>query len=376
MGKKLNIQKISQSMDEKGLNQAGLAQIMGVSRTIVSAWFKGRKFPRPDKLLKLGLELGLPFQDLVEKSVTASEPVVAFRKKGRRKTTDNHIENAKEIGQLLDLLAPYLPFDGMFQPPSLKAPKLDYSYIQNAAQQIRSEIKVKDDASIAFEQMIAKLNNFEVVLIPVFHGQREHHENALHIFLPASKTTWIFINLDSNLHDFKFWMAHELGHVLSPSLTGDSAEDFADTFAQALLFPEMLAKRAYISLRRLRSSRSRIREIIRLADSYTISPITVYLAINEYSAAYGLVELNLEPDIYAATTYFNKKYPNVSEILFDGKLCSASDYIKKSKELFGSPFFEALRVYLSENEISGGFIQSILDCSILDAKEIHAELIQ
>ncbi|MES0447464.1 MAG: helix-turn-helix transcriptional regulator, partial [Desulfobacterales bacterium] len=87
MEKKLNIQKISQSMDEKGLNQAGLAQSLGVSRTIVSAWFKGRKFPRPDKLLKLGLELGLPFQDLVEKSVTASEPIVAFRKKGRHKTT-------------------------------------------------------------------------------------------------------------------------------------------------------------------------------------------------------------------------------------------------------------------------------------------------
>ena len=117
-------------MDEKGLNQAGLAHGLGVSRTIVSAWFKGRKFPRPDKLLKLGLQLGLPFQDLVIKSVTASEPIVAFRKKGRRKTTDLHVENAKKIGQLLDELAPYLPFEGLFQPPSLKEPKLNYSYIQ------------------------------------------------------------------------------------------------------------------------------------------------------------------------------------------------------------------------------------------------------
>ncbi len=376
MEKKLNILKISQTMEEKGLNQASLSQRLGVSRTIVSAWFKGRKFPRPDKLLKFGLELGLPFQDLVEKSVTATEPIVAFRKKGRRKTTDNHIENAKEIGQLLELLVPYLPFEGLFQPPSLKAPKLDYSYIQKAAQRTRSEIKVKDDESIAFEQMIGKLNSFEVVLIPVFHGRREHHENALHIFLPTSKTTWIFLNLDSNLHDFKFWMAHELGHVLSPSLTGDSAEDFADTFAQALLFPEMQAKRAYISLERLRSSRSKIRAIIKLADLLTISPITVYKAINGYAAAFGLVELELEPDIYAATTNFNKNYSNVSEILFDGKLFGASDYIKKTKELFGSPFFDALRVYISENEKSGGFIQSILDCSILDAKEIHAELIQ
>ena len=376
MEKKLNIQRISQSMDEKGYNQAALSQNLGVSRTIVSAWFKGRKFPRPDKLLKLGLELGLPFHDLVIKSITASEPIVAFRKKGRRKTTDLHIENAKEIGQLLDLLVPYLPFEDLFEPPSLKTPKLDYSYIQKAAQRIRSEIKVKDSELIDFEQMIGKLNNFEVILIPVFHGKCEHHENALHIFLPTSKTTWIFLNLDSNLHDFKFWMAHELGHVLSPSLTGDSAEDFADIFAQALLFPGIQAKRAYMSLKRLRSSRSRIREIIKLADSLTISPITVYKAINDFATASGLVELNLEPDIYAVTTNFNKNYPNVSEILFDENPCSASDYIKKTKELFGSPFFEALRVYLSENEKSSGFIQSILNCSILDAKEIHTELIQ
>jgi DNA-binding XRE family transcriptional regulator len=36
MKKKLNIQKISQSMDEKGYNQAALSQNLGVSRTIVS----------------------------------------------------------------------------------------------------------------------------------------------------------------------------------------------------------------------------------------------------------------------------------------------------------------------------------------------------
>jgi transcriptional regulator with XRE-family HTH domain len=376
MEKKLNIQKISQSMDEKGLNQSSLAQNLGVSRTIVSAWIKGQKFPRPDKLLQLGLELGLPFQDIVIKSVTASEPVVAFRKKGRRKTTDLHIENAKEIGQLLESLVPYLPFEGLFQAPLLKDPKFDYSYIQKAAQRVRTEIKVKDGDPIAFEQMIGKLNSFDVVLIPVFHGQREYHENALHIFLPASKTTWILLNLDSNIHDFKFWMAHELGHVLSSSLMGDSAEDFADIFAQAILFPERDAKSAYVSINRLRSSRSKIQEIIRLAGSLIISPITVYRAINEYAAAAGIMELNLEPEIYAATTSFNKKFPNVSEILFGEKPFRASVYIKKTKEVFGSPFFDALRVYLSENEKSAGFIQSILQCSIIDAKELHAELTQ
>ncbi len=71
MEKQLNLKRISSVMDEHGLNQAGLSKELGVSRTIVSSWFKGRKFPRPDKLLKLGLVLGLSFNDIVQKSVTA-----------------------------------------------------------------------------------------------------------------------------------------------------------------------------------------------------------------------------------------------------------------------------------------------------------------
>lgn len=376
MEKQLNIKRIVEALDELGLNQARLAKDLGVSRTIVSSWFKGRKFPRPAKLLKLGVALGLPFQDMVKKSVTATEPMVAFRKKGRRKTTDAHITNAKEMGSLLELLVPYLPFDGLFQAPVLKEPRLEYSYIQKAASRIRSEIGAKNSVPIDFEQLIKKLNEFEVVLIPVFHGQKEHHENALHIYLPNSKTTWIYLNLDSNIHDFKFWMAHELGHVLSPSLTGESAEDFADTFAQALLFPRDQAKAAYKALKRLRSTRTRIKHILNLTDSFIISPITIYMAINGYAIEKEIDIFELEPDIYAATTSLNKRYLNVSETLNQSEAFTASEYIQLSKRLFHSPFFETLRVYLSENEKPAGFIQVLLDTSILDAKEIHAELVR
>ena len=375
MEKKLNIKRIFEVMDELGLNQSRLAKEIGVSRTIVSSWFKGEKFPRPDKLLKLGVTLGLSFQDMVQKSVTATEPVVAFRKKGRRKTKDTHLAHAKEIGRLLELLVPYLPFDTLFQPPVLKEPRLEYNYIQKAAARIRSKIDVKNGVIINFEQLIEKLIEVEVVLIPVFHGQKEHHENALHIHLPNSKTTWIYLNLDSNIHDFKFWMTHELGHVLSPTLTGESAEDFADAFAQALLFPQEKAEAAYVVLKRLRSTRTRINHILGLVDSFVISPITIYKAINDYATEIGMDAFKLEPDIYAVATNLNKKHPNVSKILNKGEPFSASEYIQMSKKLFNSPFFEALKVYLSENEKPAGFIQLILDTSIFDAKEIHAELV-
>ena len=182
MQKKLDIKKIKIAMNTLGLNQAGLAKKMDVSRTIVSTWFKGEKYPRPDKLLNLGLVLGLPFNDLVSKT-TELEPVVSFRKKGTRKTKNIHIDRAKDMGRLLELLVPFIPYDGLVQPPVLKNPILEYQYIQKAAAKIRKDIKASSIGKIKFEQLIQKFNELEAVIIPVLWGSRENHENALHIFL-------------------------------------------------------------------------------------------------------------------------------------------------------------------------------------------------
>lgn len=359
-----------------GLNQAGLSKRLEVSRAIVSSWLKGDKFPRPDKLLKLGLALDMPFKELVEKSQADIEPVIAFRKKGARKTKDVHLEHAREMGHLLQLLVPYMPNDRMFQPPVLKHPKLDYSHIQKVANRIRAEIGVKDTDPIGFEQLIQKILEFEVVLIPVFHGNKQNHENALHIFLPASKTTWIYLNIDSHILDFKFWMAHELGHVIAPSLQGDDGENFADSIAQALLFPAEQAEAAYKQVKRQRTKKSAINKIIGLSNELVISPVTVYAAINDFACEMDHPEIALSPDIYAATANLNKKYPKVAEILLGEPPATAEQYIEMAKERFNSPFFDILRLHLSENEKSPGFIQSMMDISMLDAKEIHAVLVR
>jgi len=369
------MKRISSAMERQGLNQAGLSKEMGVSRTIVSSWLKSQKFPRPDKLLKLGLILGMPFQDLVLDSATTREPVIAFRKKGSRKTKDLHLNQAKEMGQLLELLVPYLSNDKIFHPPVLKKPALEYHYIQDVARRIREEMGVSEGDEIGFELLIKKINEFEVCLIPVFHGNKENHENALHIFLPSSNTTWIYLNLDTNVHDFKFWMGHELGHVLSPSLTDEAAEDFADTFAQSLLFSEDQAESAYRNLSSLRNKRSRLSRIVEISEGLTISPVTVFRAISNYSLEYDLEEILLEPDIYATAARLNRKYLNVSNTILSSDALRASDYIEMAETVFNSKFFRILELYLSENDKPAGFIQSILDTSILDAKEIHAQLV-
>ncbi len=206
-------------------------------------------------------------------------------------------------------------------------------------------------------------------------GDKDQHKNALRIFLPDSKTTLIYLNLDSEVHDFKFWMAHELGHVYAPSLNDNEAEEFADAFASALLFPESLAKKAYKKLIRLLPSKGKqINYIKSLAKDYTISPITIYKEINKYARYNDLGAINLGSGVYGAATNFNKSYLTLSESLFHQAKPNAKEYIAVAKKEFSTPFFDSLRKYLSTQCKNAGFIQTILDIPLLDAKEICAEL--
>ena len=372
MEKRLNTEKVSQAMTIAGLTQTAVAQHLGVSKEAVSQWLSHKVFPRPDKLLQLGKLLSLSFDEIVIKDDPYA-PVVAFRKMKSTKTKDHHIEQAQERGYFLRHLVPYLPFNRLeMMPPVLKDPVCDYHYIQTIVKKVRDDIDVNDD-NIKFSHLIRRFSDLQTVVIPVLWGSKQRHENALHIFLPDSQTTWIYLNLDVNIHDFKFWMAHELGHCLSPSLRGDEAEDFADEFAAALLFPENKAKHAYEELLTKRTKGAKITHILKIAEDCTISPYTVYGQINKYAEHNHIEPFNL--NIHGATTNLNKRYLNLSETLFGStEQLEAKDYIEKAQSAFGTPFFEMLSRYLKEHKKGAGIIQSVMDIPLLDAQSIHEEL--
>ena len=248
MEKLLNIPTLEAAMSKKGFNQSSLSEQLGVSREAVSKWLKQASFPRPDKLLRLGMLLGLSFGELVTE-LDDKAPVVAFRKKKGTKTKGEDFQKFVGMGRYLSELVPYLPFDNLAKPPVLKNPVLEYDYLQQVSAKVRQDINVDATASLDFKHLIRHFRNLQAVLIPVMWGEKNRHENATHVYLPESMTTWIYLNLDVNIHDFKFWMAHELGHALAPDLRGDEGEDFADAFAGALLFPDPLAKQCYEDLK-------------------------------------------------------------------------------------------------------------------------------
>lgn len=374
--KKLNLKRINLQLEKLGLTQAQVSSELGVSREAVSKWLKNKKFPRPDKLLRLARFLQLSFDEIVTKIETVDEPVVAFRKKGRHKISRDYIQDAKFTGSLLEKLVPYLPFDSFSRTPSLIDPKLDYEYVQRVAKGIRSEIGATDQSEIHFQSLISFFNKYHGVIIPVLWGNKQQHENALHIYLPKTMTTWIYLNLDSRIHDFKFWMAHELGHVKSPNLKGDMAEDFADAFAGALLVSNAMAEKEYVHVRRLGTVPKQISRLKQVAEALVVSPLTVYYEINNYAEHADKPKIDLETnrEIYKVTTNFGKKHQTVSHVLFDSKKPVPSDYISCARKTFESPFFEALTAFLKESKKPAGFIQSVLNLPLADAQLLYEEL--
>jgi transcriptional regulator with XRE-family HTH domain len=372
----LNTVLVQDALIKAGLNQARVAEKLQVSREAVSKWLTGESFPSPDKLLRLGVLLGLAFEQLVVRPAAGAVPVVFFREKANRKTRAEHLDNARGTGELLKRLVKYLPTRELTRPPTLKEPTTDYDYVQRVAAQLRVEMHLETKEVINFTDLIGKFNQLQAVIVPVLWGEQQHHGNALNIFLPDSETTWVFLNLDSNIVDFKFWMAHELGHSLAPQLTGDRGEDFADNFAEALLFPESHATRLRDALRGLRSIGTRITRIREEAKRHMISPYTIGRAIENCEKAHALPQTDFgrNSGFMGAVTNFVKDHQTVSQSELKQLPPEPKAYAAVARAVFGSPFFEALAQFCRQEQGAEHFIHRVLGLSLVDSKGLAAEL--
>lgn len=378
MIKALNVRALEDALPRAGLNPSGLAKALGVSREAVSSWLSGEKIPKPDKLLRIGMLVGLTFEQMVVSSLPEAVPVVSFRRKAARKTKDVHLEHARETGELLKRLVKYLPDAPLAQPPVLKEPRADYSYVQRVAADIRKEMGLEHKAVVDFKDLIAKFNRLHAVIVPALWGAQEQHGNALNIYLPDSGVTWVFLNLDSNAVDFKFWMAHELGHSLAPALGGENGEAFADAFAQALLYPEEKASLLRASLAATANVGLRIRRIQEEAKAHIISPYTVRLAVQDYEKACGFEPLKLGDvgPFMGSVKTFCKGYHTITQALFKVVAPKPADYAACGKGAFGSSFFEALSAFCKAEEGSEHYIHQVLGLPLSDSKALAEVLRQ
>jgi Zn-dependent peptidase ImmA (M78 family) len=333
---------------------------------------KGVDFPRPDKLLRLATTLRLSFSDLVISSI-ADEPVIAFRKKGSAKTTDEHVLKAKAMGALLKPLLSYLP-----TLPSLRKqiqnPSCEYRVLQAAVREARQQLGLVETSVVEYHNLISEFLDNGSVLIPVMWGHKQNHKNALHILLPKEKVTFIYVNLDTRLEDFKFWMAHELAHVYTPDLAGrNEGEDFADAFAGALLFPKPVAEMAYAAASRQKDAFAELGKLGEFAKEHQISVFSVFQEVNRFAKDAGLATLrSAESEVHRKRNAQTGKL--VSEALFPDTPPDPAVYIASARNTFQSVFFDSLRKMIKSEGVGASYVQQVMDVPLRDSYALHQEL--
>lgn len=371
MHKVIHSESIRSALAQRGWTQAQLAKQLGESPQLVSLWLKGENFPSPAKLLKLAATLKLGFDKLVTPS--ADQPVIAFRKKAGAKTTDEHIVKARGMGELLKPLVRYLPEQRALH-TLLPSPTTDYAPLQAAAAQVRAKIGIGAVAVLAYEHLIGEFKQNDAVLVPVLWGEKQNHKNALHILLRGENVTFIYLNLDTRLEDFKFWMAHELAHVYTPTLAGtEEGEDFADAFAGALLFPQACAEQAYTEASRARSVKGEMAALQRHANEHSISVYTVFREVQAFASFRGLQLLSIDEKTLHVVRN-SQRGELVSATLFKPQAPRPQDLIALTAQLFQSDFFVALQRLLNDRGSGESYVQQLLDIPLQDGVALYEAL--
>jgi transcriptional regulator with XRE-family HTH domain len=368
----LNAALLKSTMAALGLSQTALAESCGVSKEAVSNWLSEESMPRPGKLAVLAKTLGLHVDDLV--LADEVEPVVAFRMRNNRAVTGPAKEAGDEVGRHLRQLLPLTDSKTLFEPPHLRAPSLEDSVIKETAAAVRASLKLSATDVISKEQLFELFHDFGAFLVPVFWGgNKDGHENAMSVYLPDSKSSWVVFNLGCRQDDFKYWLAHEYGHCLTlHKLQGDEGELFAEKFAQHLLFPDELAGQA---LAGIRASNEPLAVANWFAGKYDLSVVTVVKAADRIAKlrdekATGLATARF----YGAWKQSRKSAPTVANLLFGTEAPAAAEYIVRSEEVFRTPVFRAMGKWQRENGgRSPSFIASTLNIGLNDATELsHA----
>jgi transcriptional regulator with XRE-family HTH domain len=370
----LNATIIKAEMARLGLSQAALAERCGVSREAVSNWLGGESIPRPAKLKSLAQLLNLELEQLLAAPVTP-QPVVAFRTRERKPVTGAAADAGIEVGRHFRQLLPYTGHKALFFPRRLIAPSLSDEYIRDVAAAKRSEMGLGPTDALSDELLLEQFHDFGALLVPVFWGgDCEGHENALSIYLTDSATSWVAFNLGCRQDDFKYWLAHELGHCLTlHALRGEEGETFSEKFAQYLLFPDELAAQC---LARMKDTSDRLAVATWYAGRYDISVVTVVRAVQRVADALGEPFEKLDTSEFFDKWKANREHvPTVAAKYFGSDKPTPMEYIVRAEEVFRTPVFKALAEFqCSEGGRSPAVIAATLNIGLPDAVDLSRAL--
>jgi transcriptional regulator with XRE-family HTH domain len=346
----LNITLIETAMRSQGLNGTSLAEACQVSKEATSNWLKGESVPRPTKLVKLAEALKVSVGELLAIQ-KRPEPLFAYRTKQNRAVTGEAREAALEMALHLQQLLPFVEDRSAFEPPLMREPSLEEDRIRHAAIAVRTSLRLSHTDALTNEALEGLFHTFGAFLVPVLWGlNKEKHENALTVYLPESKTSWVVFNLGCKQDDYKYWLAHEYGHCLTlHGLSEEDGEIFAERFAQHLVFPDEVA---HGCLERMRSSNTNMMAIAQeFADRYGVSIVTVLKAVERLNVQLYGKELNLlTRSFWGRWNSGRDSVPSVAHQIFEKDTPAPAEYVAKVERRYNTPIFKALTAFQDATE--------------------------
>lgn len=359
---KLNINAIKSLLSKKGLSQSDLATQVGVSKQVVSAWLKGDKLPSPLNLLRMSTILEFNISDIF---ISESDSTYNFKLPKNRKETFLDKEYANDMSKCLAEFEKVNIKDLFVSTPfKLISPKTNYRYLINAGKEIRNRI-TQSASTITIEEIINFINKqLNVLIVPVLWGKDKYFADGLQISFDAY--SFLFVNLNSKKDDMKFWLLHEIAHLVAQDLEKDQQEEFANHLAQHILFPEEQVIDFIKLIDTIPSEQLQLELIKEKADQLGIHPYTVFKQIKAYSEQNDLPCTIEDRKIYS---HIN----NTTEFFIDNSInLEIRDYINYSENKFKTLFFKLLQDLIkSDDQYNAHFISRMMHIPFSDAVELY-----
>lgn len=357
------------------LSQADVARALEVSRESVSNWMSGESVPRPRHRTLLAALLGVSVSALAGVASNAAEPVVAYRAKGTREVKPEQAAWIRRDVQWLGVLEKRMASSGLLERPPEHRGAPTQEEARLVADSFRRELGLDErDEVIAPHRLLSWISGHGICLVPVFWGAKEQPLQTMYVRLPDSDTHWLYVSLDAASVDVRFWLLHEIAHIIRrhPHDADEMEEPFADTFAAEVLFPSGQAV-DFLHLHEMEAKRQ-LETIQRLAQARSISPVTVYRQVNHVLECSGLARLQLDGLVYPLALAQAKNASTWADGLFGGQVPTGRLFVHICSERLGTPVFRLASQEIIENNRGHGFVERVFQCAAVDAVALHEAL--
>jgi len=244
MEKKFSGERLIAAREARCINGAGLAELIGVTRSAISQYERGEKKPSNDVLMRMAEKLNLRPHYFYQRQLSTNGPVfyrsLAAATKASRKRAQRRYEWLRELVEAVD---------SYVELPALRMPSFDHDYklltdeeIETLAKDTRRFFGLSDGpiSNVAWllenHGFILARHNLASAKLDAFSNRPT--KNQAFVILGSEKKSAVRSRFDAS---------HELGHlVLHQNVTTDDLKDKslfktiehqANRFAGAFLLP-------------------------------------------------------------------------------------------------------------------------------------------